>query len=181
MPGLIDAVDGGHGVLTENRVLGLLPATATLEFPHALADALIRTPSRESPWRPTRKIAIRPRSAGLPEEFRRAVYRAMELRQLPRGWNSHGAVPVSDAAFVRTVEFLSAYQIAGVAGPALVPTVRGGLQIEWHRGGVDIEVEISHEGSVSWCAEDRRTGEEFEANLAGHEEQVRTWLRRASD
>ena len=67
------------------------------------------------------------------------------------------------------------------AGPALVPTVRGGLQLEWHRQGVDIEVEVDPNGSVSWWAEDRRTGEESEQNLAGHEEEIRMWVRRASD
>ena len=111
----------------------------------------------------------------------RALERVIELLQLPRGWNSHGAEPVSEAAFKQTVEFLTTYLIEDVAGPVLVPTVRGGVQLEWHRQGVDIEVEVSPDGSVSWCADDRRTGEEFEAVLAGQEEAIRTWLRRASD
>ena len=111
----------------------------------------------------------------------RALDRAIELLRLPRGWNSHGAEPVSEAAFERTVEFLTTYLVEGVAGPVLVPTVRGGVQLEWHGRGVDIEVEVSPDGSVSWCAEDRRTGEELEAVLAGQEEAVRMWLRRASD
>ena len=130
--------------------------------------------------RPVPKIAIRSPSVALPEQFRRAVYRAIELRQLPKGWNSYGAEPVSDAAFVRTVTFLCEYVVAGVPGPSLVPTVRGGLQIEWHRCGVDIEVEVNPEGSVFWCAADRRTGEEVEASLAGDDESVRDWLLRAA-
>ena len=56
----------------------------------------------------------------------RALDRAIELLRLPRGWNSHGAEPVSEAAFERTVEFLTTYLVEGVAGPVLVPTVRGG-------------------------------------------------------
>ena len=103
-----------------------------------------------------------------------------DLLRLPRGWNSHGAEPVSDAAFKQTVGFLATYLVEDVAGPVLVPTVRGGVQLEWHRQGVDIEVEVGPDGSVSWCAEDRRTGEESEAALTGQEESVRTWLRRAS-
>ena len=103
-----------------------------------------------------------------------------DLLRLPKGWNSHGAEPVSHAACKQTVEFLTTYLAEGVAGPVLVPTVRGGVQLEWHRQGVDIEVEVSPFGSVSWCADDRRTGEELEAALAGHEETIRTWLRRAS-
>lgn len=87
------------------------------------------------------------------------------LLQLPRGWNSYDAEPVSDAAFEQATEFLTMYLVEGVAYPVLVPTVRGGVQLEWHRQGVDVEVEISPDGSVSWCADDRRTGEEFEAAL----------------
>ena len=181
MSSLIDVLESGHGELAGNLVLGPSSVTGTLGFPYALADASVRATLQEWPLRPAPKIQIRARSVDLPEQFRRAVYRAIELRQLPRDWNSHGAEPVSDAAFVRTVEFLSAYLVLGVAGPVLVPTVRGGLQLEWHRRGVDIEVEVNPDGSVSWCAEDRQTGEEFETNLAGHEEAVRTWLRRVSD
>ena len=181
MPGLVDVVDGGQGVLAENTVLGPLPAAATLDFAHALADASVRTPPQESPWRPVRRIAIGARRRDLSDEFLRALHRTIELAGLPMGWNSHGAAPVSDAALEQTVRFLTAYLVAGVAGPVLVPTVRGGLQLEWHRREVDIEVEVSPGGSVSWCAEDRQTGEEFEAALAGHEDAIRTWLERASD
>ena len=180
MSSLVDVVGGGQGVLAGNSVLGPSWAAATLGFPYALADTSLRT-LQELPSRPARRIAIKARSVDLPEPFLSALRRAIELQQLPRGWNSHGAEPVSDVAFGQTIAFLAGYLVPGVASPALVPTVRGGLQLEWHRQGVDIEVEVDPAGSVSWCAEDRRTGEEFEANLAGHEEAVRTWLRRASD
>lgn len=181
MSSLVEVFESGQGELAGNSVLGPSPVTGTLGFPGALADACVKATPQEWPLRPTRKIEIRTRSVELPEPFRRAVYRAIELLQLPRGWNSHGAEPVSGVAFVQTIEFLTAYVVHGVAGPTLVPTVRGGLQIEWHRRGVNIEVEVDPDGSVSWCAEDRETGEESEGALAGHEELIRTWLRRASD
>jgi hypothetical protein len=38
--------------------------------------------------------------------------------------------------------------------PQVVPTRDGGLQLEWHRAGVDLEVYIQPQGSVSaWCRE----------------------------
>ena len=178
MPSLVDVVDSS--VLSGKSVLGLSSTTGNFAIPHALVDASVRT-SLELPSRPARRIAIRARSVDRPEQFRHAVGRVIELLQLPPGWNTHGAEPVSDVAFVRTVEFLSEYLAAGVAGPAVVPTVRGGIQLEWHRQGVDIEVEVDPDGSVSWCAEDRETGVELEASLAGHEEAVRQWLKRTSD
>ena len=116
----------------------------------------------------------------LPAQLLRAIDRASALLQLPKGWNSHDAEPVSETAFRQTIEFLTTYLVPGIADPMLVPTVRGGLQLEWHRREVDIEVEVSPDGSVSWCAEDRRTGEEFEAILAGHEATIRKWLKHTS-
>ncbi len=181
MPGLVDAVDAGPGVLAASSVLGRLSAAETVAATYALADPLVRTTPQESPWRPARRIAIRAPRRDLPEELLHALERACELQQLPRGWNSYGADPVSDTAFRQTIEFLTAYVVRGIAGPVLVPTVRGGVQLEWHRRGVDIEIEVGPDGAVSWCAEDRHSGEEVEAGLAGHEATVRTWLRRASD
>lgn len=180
MPDLVHAISEGLGVLAENSVLDRLSGAESVAATYALADRLVKTP-RESPRRSARRITIRAPGREVPEGLLRALKRACELQQLPRGWNSHGAEPVSDAAFRQTIEFLTAYVVRDVAVPVLVPTVRGGLQLEWHRRGVDIEVEVNPDGSVSWCAEDRRSGEEVEAALAGHEETVRVWLRRASD
>ena len=181
MPDLVDAVDIGHGALADASVLGQLSATTWPSgSPDALAVEFLR-PTRDAPSRPARRIAIRAPRHELPARLLRALEQVVELLQLPRGWNSHDAEPVSEAAFKQTVEFLTTYLVENVVGPVLVPTVRGGVQLEWHRQGVDIEVEVSPGGSVSWCADDRRTGEEFEAVLAGQEEAIRTWLRRASD
>ena len=181
MPGLVDAVDEGLDVLAESLLLGRLSAAQTATATYALSGPLVETTLRESPWRRAPRIEIRAAGRDLPEELLRALDRACELQQLPRGWNSYGAEPVSDAAFRQTIEFLTAYVVRGIAGPVLVPTVRGGLQLEWHRRAVDIEVEVGPDGSVSWCAEDRRSGQEDEAVLTGHEGTVRAWLRRASD
>lgn len=180
MPDLLDAVNTGQGMLADDAVLGQLSAAWTLGSPDALARASVRT-QQGAPLRPPRRLAIRACRRELPEQLLRALDRAIELLQLPKGWNSHGAEPVSDAAFEQTVEFLTIYVVEGVAGPVLVPTVLGGMQLEWHPQGVDIEVEVRPDGLVSWCAEDRRTGEEFKAPLAGQEEMIRAWLRRASD
>ena len=176
----VDAGDAGTAVLTKDTVLGPSSTAWTLESPDALAGAFVGRTRQDVSLRATRRVEIKAPRGELPEPLLRALEEAIELFQLPRGWNSHGAEPVSDAAFKQTVEFLATYLVAGVAAPALVPTVRGGTQLEWHRRGVDIEVEVGPDGLVSWCAEDQRTAEEVEAALAGHEETIRAWLRRAS-
>lgn len=34
--------------------------------------------------------------------------------------------------------------------PSIVPTHRGGLQAEWHRKGVDLEIEVFEDGQVEY-------------------------------
>jgi len=65
-----------------------------------------------------------------------------KLLQLPRDWNSYDALPI-DIRAIRTAENIQA-----------VPTNIGGVQLELHAGGVDVEVEIAPDGhviSVYWA------------------------------
>ena len=108
------------------------------------------------------------------------IERMAELVALPRGWDSRNARAVSDVALRRTIEFLLEYVADGIDSPVVVPTVRGGLQLEWHNNGVDVEVEVAPNGHVSCLAEDRLSEEPVEAGLAGSEGWIRHWLKRAS-
>lgn len=108
------------------------------------------------------------------------IERVVELAELPGGWNSCDANPVSATALRRTLEFLLEHVTPGVDLPAVVPTVRGGLQLEWHNNGLDVEVEIASDGPVSLFMEDTTTGETTEMNLIGNEQRMRRWLTRAS-
>jgi hypothetical protein len=58
------------------------------------------------------------------------------LRELGENWDGHGAGPVPEAA-IRTVEALR-----------VVPLSSGGLQVELHAGGGDLEVEVAADGRV---------------------------------
>lgn len=49
--------------------------------------------------------------------------------------------------------------------PSVAPLSNSGIQLDWHRRGLDVEVMISPGGRTStWCR-DRRTGAEWEADL----------------
>ena len=111
-----------------------------------------------------------------------ATRQASELVQLPGGWDSYGAKPVSsDAARAATTLMVKeASAVPNLAAPAVVPTVRGGLQLEWHRQGVDLEIEFEPDGSGSWFAEDRETEEAVARPLLDEDAALRRWLGRAS-
>ena len=114
------------------------------------------------------------------ETLRPVIERVAELVALPGGWNSYDASPVSATAMHRTLEFLLEHVTPGVDRPDVVPTVRGGLQLEWHNNGLDVEVEIASDGPVSLFMEDTTTGETTEMKLIGNEQRMRRWLTRAS-
>jgi len=65
--------------------------------------------------------------------------------------------------------------------PIIVPTVRGGIQLEWHTKGIDIEVYVDSRDSVSFFAERAGKAESQEGPLAGHEHELKMWLQRMSE
>jgi hypothetical protein len=74
--------------------------------------------------------------------LRATVSQLEEILSLDENWDSYGAEPVSfeNAEYaVRLLDF-----VAGLATPApfIAPTPEGSVQLEWHRAGIDLEVEV---------------------------------------
>lgn len=64
-------------------------------------------------------------------------------------------------ALVGAITVLRDAMTADTIPPAVVPTADGGLQLEWHTKGVDLEVYVDANGHVSaWCQEGAREWEE---------------------
>lgn len=61
------------------------------------------------------------------------------LRALKPGWDSYGGSPITEAA-IKTAEVLLAKT------PQAVPCNDGGIQFEWHCGGIDFEFQIGPDG-----------------------------------
>ena len=165
-----------QGALTEAMGSWYRPPT-----PWSASDELASASLRTSALMPL-KVTIVAHRPPPPDPILHAIRQASELVQLPRGWNSYDAKPVSSEAVRKAIAFLvdAASSIPDVVAPAVVPTVRGGLQLEWHRQGVDLEIEFDPSGSPSWYAEDRRTEETVEATLLDEDVALWQWLGRAS-
>ncbi|MGH7974771.1 MAG: hypothetical protein ACREBR_04550 [bacterium] len=71
-----------------------------------------------------------------------------ELSQLKENWDSYGGKPISDLAIAQAELFLQTFEVIQANRPQIVPTSIGGLQLEWHQGGFDLEVEILPSGEV---------------------------------
>ena len=116
----------------------------------------------------------------MPRSFVNTVEAILDLLTLPAGWNSYSAKPIALRTAVRAIRLLA--ELLGPDTPqgAVVPTVRGGIQLEWHTKGVNIEVYVESSDEVSFFAEDIGGGETVEEPLAGHEDELRSWLQRIS-
>lgn len=92
--------------------------------------------------------------------------RLQTLVDLPANWNSRGARRVTAQAVRTALAVLVNVMAADSRMPTIVPTVRGGLQLEWHGEGIDLEIEIDHPGGGAEVAfEDAETEIEFDEPL----------------
>lgn len=68
-----------------------------------------------------------------------ALEKLESLRLLKSNWDSYGAASISPEAIATASQFLQ---------PDIVPTSQGGIQLEWHNFGIDLEIEITPAGKV---------------------------------
>jgi hypothetical protein len=92
----------------------------------------------------------------------RLVEETSALLRLPPGWNSHNAAPVPPDAAVTALDIVVQTLFLGAPYPHITPLSSGGLQIEWHEPGIEIEASVDREGIVTvWC-HDSQDGTEAE-------------------
>jgi len=142
-------------------------STDTLDLAAVVSPGLT-----ERDWRPTKAPAvvsrircIRRRSATSTEIERApwlqvAADRVAELLNLPENWDSYGAKQVNVELAVSSLNLLSQIMRNGTPVPSIVPTNSGGIQLEWHRNGVDLEIELISPRKFGVLFVDRVSGEE---------------------
>jgi hypothetical protein len=64
------------------------------------------------------------------------------LRALKPGWDHEGAAAIDPKAIRDAREFLKAIANTALDWPSVVPTVRGGVQLEWHTQRLEGEIEF---------------------------------------
>ena len=102
---------------------------------------------------------------GASKWYGEALERMNRLTDLAAGWNGYDAREVKGDTAIEAVTFLAKVAYPGIAAPAIVPISDGGVQVEWHRGGVDIEIAFSDEEPGVYV-EDREDGSSQELTLA---------------
>lgn len=88
------------------------------------------------------------------------------LLQLESNWDTYGAPRLQPDCVAAALELIFSALPDEAPVPSVVPTSRGGLQIEWHTRGVDLEVEFLSSTRVHGLFEDSRTGSSWEKDLS---------------
>lgn len=71
----------------------------------------------------------------------RAIKQLKGLEVLAPGWDSYGAAPIDRGALKLAHGVLEALAVTS-ANAIIVPTVEGGVQMEWDHDGGHIEIEV---------------------------------------
>jgi hypothetical protein len=87
--------------------------------------------AREYSAQPERKWQI---------EVVRAIVRFARLQS---GWDSYSAPPLRRDAGLFALEILQAVMRPRTPPPQVVPSSSGGVQLEWHEKGIDLELHIT--------------------------------------
>lgn len=102
------------------------------------------------------------------------------LRRLGVGWDSYGALPVATQVIDTARDLLTQIVSAGLQFPALVPTVHGGLSLEWTSPGREFSITLGTEKDraivVSAYYFNEQSGEEWESERPSVDPRVMTAL-----
>lgn len=112
-----------------------------------------------------------------PEWFIPTVKALTELLQLPEDWNSYGAPRVDPYSIAAAISLLASIMRDDSPPPAVVPTGRGGVQLEWHLSNRDLEVELLPGGRILVCYEDLIEQTEWEGELTTDLDAIRKLLQ----
>jgi hypothetical protein len=88
--------------------------------------------------------------------------RFAELVALRADWNGHGACPIASANIIAAGRFLAAVMKPSTPAPTIVPTGGGGMQLEWHRAGLDVELLFGEEDPPLLYVAELSSGHEWE-------------------
>ncbi|OUJ05369.1 hypothetical protein HK23_06265 [Acetobacter malorum] len=86
--------------------------------------------------------------------------RICELLQLRENWDSYHAPALERDLGMFAIQLLNQIMVPGIKAPQIVPTSEGKLQIEWHTGGCDLEIEINGIYDIDMWFQNHRQQEE---------------------
>ncbi len=158
------------------RVIGLVQAPAFRQL-NPLRDATgsVAFQTLFEPAEPV--LGVRTEAAETAPRFAEWVVdvldRLIELHELPVDWDHHGAPPIDEKDIGAALNVLNEVMAPDTPPPAIVPISGGGLQMEWHRASLDVEIVVGLGDDDGLYLREVNSGREWEGpTLAGFAEHV---------
>ena len=105
-----------------------------------------------------------------------------EITTLPHGWDGYSGEPVSKQCAHFAKSMLEQLWVDGVPPPSIVPGSDGSLQVEWHRNGYDVELDVLGEDNVVATLNCRDyESQEIELEIQNNFSQILGWMNLIAD
>jgi len=78
------------------------------------------------------------------------VSELVRLLWLPKDWNSDNSELINTKAIEKILALLLTILEPDSTPPVVVPTTRGGVQVEWHQNGIDLEIEAFNSSKLEY-------------------------------
>lgn len=98
------------------------------------------------------------------------------LMALPANWDTYGSRVIDPRSVYHALTLLTQIMGASTPAPQVVPTSRGNIQFEWHRRGIDLQIEVAISGRFT-AAFERNGGTTEVAGIVSQTKQVSEFIR----
>ncbi|MGH9427978.1 MAG: hypothetical protein ACRD2L_16970 [Terriglobia bacterium] len=144
----------------KNGVRGMTGAVSTGTSNFALATVVTSSPApdaslivsdfirRSRARRPMRLRLTEGPIPGTSHTLMQSIQSLSRLRQLEKNWDGVSAKMLTDDACETALRLLVALAMPAPPSAQLVPLTDGGVQLEWHVAGNDVEIEIDPKGDI---------------------------------
>jgi len=92
------------------------------------------------------------------------VEKLAHILTMEPGWDSYGAEKIEPGCVVSAIMIALEVMRDDTPAPTVVPTSCGGVQLEWHTGGIDLEIEI-RSSSVIFASYEDTSGVSWEERV----------------
>jgi hypothetical protein len=101
----------------------------------------------------------------IPHWFESAICKILDFGNLKPGWDSYNAKAIGIIAIMPALELLTEFARNGCPPPEIIPVPNGGIQFEWNKEYMGMEIEIISPTKVTAYYEFFETGEEWEGSM----------------
>jgi len=106
------------------------------------------------------------------------IHPICELLKFKNGWDTYGGRHIEEDIIANALAWTFEVFPKCSLTPSVVPTSHGGLQYEWHRCGIDLEVEFVDSVRVHACYADHKDCTLWDLDVTTNTQPVRDALRK---